>query len=114
MTHQTFSSDEGRGRDVPEWSIQAARELCGIAHESAFVSIPRVNQFPLYGQNPTIHHVARGNTIRASFGVGKSHIGKTFDRRVGVDRSVFVEDTTMAVRGIFAKTDVTGDVKRRV
>ena len=99
---------------VPEWSIQTARELCGIAHERAFISIARVNQFSLYGQNPSIHHVTRSNTIRTGFGVGEGHVSKTFDRRVGIDRPVLIEDAAMTVSGVLAETDVTGDIERRV
>lgn len=97
--------------DSPERPVQATRELGGIAHESAFISIPRVDELPLYGQDPPVHHVARGNAICAGFGVCKGNIGKAFDRRRGVDCPILVEDTTMSVRGVLAKANVTGDVE---
>jgi len=106
--HQYRSWQKG---DSPEWSIQAACKLGGIAHECALIAIARVNKFPLDGRDPPVHHVARGNTIRSGFGVGKSDVSETFDRRKGVDRSVFIEDAAVPVRGVLAKADITGDIQ---
>ena len=67
------------GETIPERAIETARKFRGIAHEGTFISITCDNEFPLDGQNPSVHHVARSNTICASFGVGKGHISETFD-----------------------------------
>ena len=80
MTHQAATNSYYDWRESsPEWPIQAARELGGITHERAFIPVTRANEPLLYGQDPSVHHVARSNTIRAGFGVGKGNIGKTFD-----------------------------------
>ena len=110
-TRQALNSNRDRGGDLPEWSIQAARKLGRIAHERAFISVARVDKSPLHGQDPSVHHVARSNTIRAGFGVGKGDICETLDRREGVDCPVFIEDATVSVRGVLAKADVTGDIE---
>lgn len=68
-----------RGDCVPERAIQAARKFGGIAHERASIPITCVDEFSFDGQNPSVHHVARGNAIRAGFGIGKSHVSETVD-----------------------------------
>ena len=79
MTHQVTNSHHDWRGNSPEWSIQAARELGGIAHERAPIPIATVNEFPLYSQDPSVHHVARSNTVRAGSGVGKGNFGNTVD-----------------------------------
>jgi len=100
--------------DIPEWTIQTTGELGGITHECTLISVACVNQFPFYGENPSVHHVAGSNAIRPSSGVSKGYISKTFDRRKGVDCSILVEEATVAVRGILAKANVTCDIEGRV
>ena len=45
--------------------------------------------------------------------VRERDLGDTFRRRGRVDRAVFVEDPTVTVRGVLAKTDVRRDEQRR-
>ena len=44
--------------------------------------------------------------------VRERDLGDTFRRRGRVDRAVFVEDATVPVRGVLAKTDVRRDEQR--
>ena len=98
---------------APERPIQAACELCGIAHQQAPVSQAAVNQLALDSLDAPVHHVARGNAVRTRLGVRKRHLGDALRGRRRIDRAVLVEEPTVPVRRVLAQTDVRRDEQRR-
>jgi hypothetical protein len=50
--------------------------------------------------------------MSASLRVGERDLGDALGRRVRIDRAVFVEDPTMAVRGVLAETNVRRNEQR--
>lgn len=100
-------------RNVPERSIQAASELGTVRHERDFVAHSCVDKSLLDSTNATVHHVAGSNAVRSSLGVVDGDLRKTLHRRLVVDGAILMEDTAVAVGGIFAQTDVGSNVERR-
>jgi hypothetical protein len=51
--------------------------------------------------------------LGTSLGIGHSNIGDTINRQLVVEAAIVTENTTVTVRGIFAKTDVTANEELR-
>jgi hypothetical protein len=51
--------------------------------------------------------------LGTSLGIGHSNIGDTINRQLVVEAAIVTENTTVTVRGIFAKTDITTDEELR-
>lgn len=94
-----------------EGTIESTCEFCRVGHEGAFVAETGVDEGTFYGTDATVHHVGGSDTVSASAGIGESDLGKTSDGGLGVDGGVGVEDTAVAMGGVFAETDVAGDVE---
>lgn len=47
----------------------------------------------------------------SGFGVVDSDFGETSNRRRCIDRSIIIQDAAMSVGGIFAKADISSNVK---
>lgn len=99
---------------APERSIQRARELRRVAHERAAVRIPRVHQPPLDRIYAAVHHVARGDAVRARGGVRERDVRDARGGLLGEERAggVRAEEPAVPVRGVLAEADVRGDVER--
>jgi hypothetical protein len=51
--------------------------------------------------------------VGTGLGIRNGHLGNAFGRWFLLDRTVLVQDAAVAMRGVFAKTDVSGDVQAR-
>jgi hypothetical protein len=51
--------------------------------------------------------------LGTSLGIGHSNIRDTINRQLVVEATIVTENTTVTVRGIFAKTDITADEELR-
>ena len=70
----------------------------------------RVDKLQLDGPNSPVVHVGGSNAVGARFAVRQGDVADAIDRR-GVDQApvVLVEDTAVAVRRVFAETDIGDD-----
>jgi hypothetical protein len=97
--------------DRPKRSIQRTRKLGRIAHQSTAIGPSIVDQQPLDSLDPAIHHIARGDAVGAGLCICDGYAGDAFDGVLGHDGAVRVEDTTVAMRGVCAETEVAGHVE---
>lgn len=100
-------------RRIPEGPVQRTREFRRVRHERAAVPVPVVNERALDRLDTTVHHVARGDAVRAGTRVRESDLRNARGRGRVVDSAVGPEEATMTVGGVLAETDVAGDVELR-
>lgn len=103
----------GLAARLPEWAVQRAGKLCGIAHEGALVCEACPNELLFDSLDTAVHHVARCNAVRTGESIAECYLGETLDGGFGVDRTVFVKKTTMTMGSVLAQTDVARNVERR-
>lgn len=97
--------------DSPKRPIKPTRKLGRIAHQQTPIPEPTINQFPLDRFDPPVHHIARRHAVRSRFSISERNLGDTLGGRWRVDGAVGVQETAVAVRGIFTETDVGCDVE---
>lgn len=110
MSHQR--EGRNRGGDLPEGAIQAASKFGAVCHERDLVSEAGIDQASFDRTNASVHHVTGGDAVCTGLGIVDGDLSQSLNRRLVVDRAVRVKDTAVAVRGIFAETNVGCDVER--
>lgn len=111
VTSSTDALAAVRKECLPEWPIQSTGELGRIGHQGDLVPVPGVDKPAFNGLDSSIHHVARCNAVSTGLCVVDGNLSNSLNGGLGVDCTVLVEDTAMAVVGVFAKTDITCDVE---
>jgi hypothetical protein len=96
----------------PERAVQCTGEFCRVAHQSTFIAKASIDEPALDGLDAPVHHVARCNAMSSSLRIVDGDLCDTLDRWGGIDGSVFMQQTTVTMIGVFTQANVTGDINR--
>lgn len=99
-------------RNVPERTVESTSEFGAICHQRRLTAQAGIQEALFDSFATTVHHIARRDAVCARFRVVDRDLCDPDDGRGVVDRPVRVQDTAVAVRGVFAETDVYCDVDR--